>query len=217
MHRNDGRASSSSAISEPSSDPTSGRFTRSSGDRTGQLLHDRVRQPDHLHWITADRSGHGLTASGLAWVQNGYTLVFGGLLPLAAHAGDLPSRRRMFVIGLVIFGVASFLIKIAQNEAWIIAARALQGVGAAIVAPPSLALITGLFPAGKERTRAVAAYGTTAGLGARLVLVVGRSAHRVDLLAGRVFHQSSHRVPGDRKHPTVPASGSPNSPPNSDS
>lgn len=115
----------------------------------------------------------GLTASGLAWVQNAYTLVFGGLLLLGARAGDLLGRRRVFIVGLTFFGLASLLIGLAQNEAWIIAARAFQGIGAAIVAPSSLSLITALFPAGPERTRAVAAYGTTAGLGASLGLVVG--------------------------------------------
>ncbi|MGJ0183952.1 MFS transporter [Corynebacterium glyciniphilum] len=118
-------------------------------------------------------SSMGLSPTALAWVQNAYTLVFGGLLLLGARAGDLLGRRRVFVVGLAIFGLASFLIGIAQNEAWIIAARALQGIGAAIVAPSSLSLITALFPAGRERTRAVAAYGTTAGLGASLGLVVG--------------------------------------------
>lgn len=115
----------------------------------------------------------GLSPTGLAWVQNAYTLVFGGLLLLGARAGDLLGRRRVFVIGLALFGLASFLVGTAQSEAWLIGARAFQGIGAAIVAPSSLALITALFPAGPERTRATAAYGTTAGIGASLGLVVG--------------------------------------------
>jgi len=118
-------------------------------------------------------AGLGLSTTALAWVQNAYTLVFGGLLLLGARAGDLLGRQRVFTAGLVVFGLASLLIGIAQNEAWIIGARALQGVGAAIVAPASLSLITAVFPAGPERTRAVAAYGTTAGLGASLGLLVG--------------------------------------------
>lgn len=115
----------------------------------------------------------GLTEGGLAWAQNAYTLVFGGLLLLGARMGDLLGRRRVFVVGLVLFGLASFLVGTAQSGAWIVAARAFQGIGAAIVAPSSLALITATFPAGPERTRATAAYGTTAGLGASLGLVVG--------------------------------------------
>lgn len=110
---------------------------------------------------------------GLSWVQNAYTLVFGGLLLLGARAGDILGRRRVFIVGLAIFGIASFLVGAAQSETWIIAARALQGVGAAIVAPTSLALVTATIPAGRERTRAVAAYGATAGIGASLGLVVG--------------------------------------------
>lgn len=115
----------------------------------------------------------GLSPGGLAWAQNAYTLVFGGLLLLGARMGDLLGRRRVFITGLVLFGLASLLVGTAQSGAWIIAARAFQGIGAAIVAPSSLALITALFPDGPQRTRATAAYGTTAGLGASLGLVVG--------------------------------------------
>jgi len=114
-----------------------------------------------------------LTPSALSWVQDAYTLVFGGLLLLGARAGDLLGRQRVFVIGLALFGVASLLVGLAQTGTWIIAARALQGVGAAIVAPSSLALITATFTAGPARTRAVAAYGTTAGLGASVGMVGG--------------------------------------------
>lgn len=114
-----------------------------------------------------------LTPAELSWVQNSYTLVFGGLLLLGARAGDILGRRRVFIVGLAVFGTASFLVGAAQSEAWIIAARAFQGVGAAIVAPTSLALVTATIPAGRERTRAVAAYGATAGIGASLGMVVG--------------------------------------------
>ncbi|WP_336714146.1 MFS transporter [Arthrobacter sp. USHLN218] len=115
-----------------------------------------------------------LSPASLSWVQNAYTLVFGGLLLLlGARAGDLLGRRKVFVAGLGLFGLASLLVGTAQSETWIIAARAFQGIGAAIVAPSSLSLITATFPAGPARTRAVAAYGTTAGIGASLGLVVG--------------------------------------------
>lgn len=114
-----------------------------------------------------------LSPTALSWVQNAYTLVFGGLLLLGARTGDLLGRRRVFVIGLALFGLASLLVGTAQSGAWIIAARAFQGIGAAIVAPSSLSLITATFPAGPARTRAVAAYGTTAGIGASLGLVAG--------------------------------------------
>jgi EmrB/QacA subfamily drug resistance transporter len=118
------------------------------------------------------RAGLDLSSTELSWVQDAYTLVFGGLLLLGARAGDIVGRRRLFVVGLAIFGAASGLIGLAPTGWWIIAARALQGVGAAIVAPTSLALITAYFD-GEARSRAIAWYGATAGIGASLGLLVG--------------------------------------------
>jgi EmrB/QacA subfamily drug resistance transporter len=119
------------------------------------------------------RSGMNLSTSELSWVQNAYTLVFGGLLLLGSRAGDIVGRRRLFVAGLLVFSTASFLIGIAPVGWWLVASRAVQGVGAAIVAPASLSLLTAHFPAGPERSRAVAWYAATAGIGASLGLVVG--------------------------------------------
>lgn len=115
----------------------------------------------------------GLSPTGLSWVQNAYTLVFGGLLLLGARLGDVLGRRRVFIAGLAVFAFASLLIGVAPNDWWLIAARALQGIGAAVVAPSSLSLLTATFPAGRERTRALGAYGAVAGIGASLGLVVG--------------------------------------------
>src|SRR3954470_512691 len=81
----------------------------------------------------------GVLGTGLSWVQNAYLLAFGGLLLLGARAGDLVGRRRVFIIGLGIFALASVAVGTAQTEAWFIAARAVQGVGAAILAPSTLA------------------------------------------------------------------------------
>ncbi|GGC94074.1 MFS transporter [Tersicoccus solisilvae] len=114
-----------------------------------------------------------LTAGALSWVQDAYTLVFGGLLLLGARAGDLLGRRRVFVTGLVVFSAASLLIGLSPAGWWAITGRAIQGIGAAIVAPASLSLLTASFPEGRERTRAVAWYGATAGIGASLGLVIG--------------------------------------------
>lgn len=122
--------------------------------------------------LSSIRAGLDLTPTGLSWVQDAYTLVFGGLLLLGARAGDLVGRRRLFTIGLATFGIASLLIGLAPSGSWMIAARALQGVGAAIVAPSSLALITANLE-GEERDRAIAWYGATAGIGASLGLLVG--------------------------------------------
>ena len=117
--------------------------------------------------------GLGFSAAGLTWVQDAYTLTFGGFLLLAARAGDIVGRRRLFIAGLVVFSAASLLVGVAQAEWWMIAARALQGLGAAIVAPASLSLLTATFPAGSERNRAVALYAATAGIGASLGMVIG--------------------------------------------
>lgn len=114
-----------------------------------------------------------LGAGQLAWVQDAYTLVFGGLLLLGARAGDLFGRRRVFVFGLVVFSFASLLIGFSPSGEWMIAARSLQGIGAAIVAPASLSLIAVSFPEGKERARAIVLYGATAGIGASLGMVIG--------------------------------------------
>ncbi|QYB04505.1 MFS transporter [Rhodococcus sp. USK10] len=118
------------------------------------------------------RSGLELSPAALSWVQDAYTLVFGGLLLLAARAGDIVGRRRLFRIGLAIFGIASLLVGVAPAGWWMIASRAVQGIGAAIVAPTSLALITTYF-GGEARNRAIAWYAATAGIGASLGLLVG--------------------------------------------
>jgi len=110
---------------------------------------------------------------GLAWVQDAYTLVFGGLLLLGARAGDLLGRRRVFVFGLAVFALASLLVGLAPAGWWLITARGVQGIGAAIVAPSSLSLLTASFTERRERAKAVALYGATAGIGASLGLVIG--------------------------------------------
>lgn len=118
------------------------------------------------------RADLDLDPATLSWVQDAYTLVFGGLLLLGARAGDLLGRRRLFIAGLAVFGAASLLIGLAPTGWWMVAARALQGIGAAVVAPTSLALITAHFE-GPARAKAVAWYSATAGIGASLGLVVG--------------------------------------------
>lgn len=118
---------------------------------------------EHLHFSPA----------ALSWVQSAYALTFGGLLLLGARMGDLLGRRRTFLAGVALFTVASFLGGLAQTEAWLLAARALQGVGAAVAAPSTLALLTTSFREGPERTRALAAYGAVAGGGGSVGLVLG--------------------------------------------
>jgi MFS family permease len=86
------------------------------------------------------------SGSSLEWVVNAYALAFGGLLLLGGRAGDLLGRRRMFVTGLLLFSVASLAGGLATAPAWLLAARAVQGAGGAIVAPTALALIATTFP-----------------------------------------------------------------------
>jgi len=111
--------------------------------------------------------------AALSWVQSAYALTFGGLLLLGARMGDILGRRRTFVAGVALFTVASFLGGLAQSQSWLLGARALQGVGAAIAAPSTLALLTTSFPEGPERVRALAAYGAVAGGGGSVGLVLG--------------------------------------------
>ena len=115
----------------------------------------------------------GFADVSLAWVHNAYALAFGGLLLLGARAGDLLGRRRMFLAGLAVFTLASLVIGAAPSAAWLLAGRAAQGVGAAILVPSTLALLTATFREGPERTRAVAYYGAVAGIGASIGLVLG--------------------------------------------
>src|SRR5262245_32865546 len=86
------------------------------------------------------------SGTGLEWVVNAYALTFGGLLLLGGRAGDILGRRRVFIAGIILFSVASLLGGFATTQAWLLGARALQGVGGAIVAPAVLSLITTTFP-----------------------------------------------------------------------
>jgi EmrB/QacA subfamily drug resistance transporter len=115
----------------------------------------------------------GFSPVALSWVQSAYLLCFGGFLLLAARMGDLIGRKRMLLAGIALFTLASFVIGAAQTPFELIAARAVQGVGAAILAPSVLALIATTFPEGPERTRALAWYSMVAGAGASLGLVLG--------------------------------------------
>src|SRR3954449_13110486 len=119
------------------------------------------------------RADLGFSATGLSWAQNAYTLTFGGLLLLGARVGDLLGRRRTFMLGIGLFSAASLAAGLAQSPAWMIAARAVQGIGAATLAPSTLALLSAGFPEGTQRTRAMSAYGALAGIGTSFGLIVG--------------------------------------------
>ncbi len=115
----------------------------------------------------------GFSNGSLPWVVNAYALAFGGLLLLGGRIGDIFGRRKVFMFGVVLFGLASFLGGVAQNETLLLASRILQGVGAAAASPNALALITTTFPAGKERNRAMAVYAAMSGAGAAVGLILG--------------------------------------------
>jgi EmrB/QacA subfamily drug resistance transporter len=115
----------------------------------------------------------GFSGAGLSWVLNAYTLTFGGLLLLGARAGDLLGRRRTFVAGIGVFILASLLGGFAPSGALLLAARALQGVGAAMAAPSSLALLTTMFSEPRERVRALGLFTAVSVGGGALGLIMG--------------------------------------------
>ena len=115
----------------------------------------------------------GFSGSGLEWVINAYALALGGLLLLGGRAGDLLGRRRMFVAGLLLFSAASLAGGLATSQAWLLAARAVQGAGGAIVAPAALALIATTFPEGPRHNRAMGVYAAMSGAGGAAGLIAG--------------------------------------------
>ena len=123
-----------------------------------------------LPYIGADL---GIGQANLSWIVTGYALTFGGFLLLGGRLADLMGRRRVFMIGVLVFAAASLIGGVAQNEAMLLGARACQGLGAAMASPAALALITTTFPAGKERNRAFAVYAAMAGVGAAVGLLLG--------------------------------------------
>jgi EmrB/QacA subfamily drug resistance transporter len=115
----------------------------------------------------------GLSTSGLQWVVNSYTLVFGGFLLLGGRAGDLFGRKRLFLAGVVVFTVASALNGLAHSGEVLIAARALQGLGAALVSPAALSIVTVTFAEGRDRSRALAVWAAIAVGGGAVGLLLG--------------------------------------------
>jgi EmrB/QacA subfamily drug resistance transporter len=113
----------------------------------------------------------GFSGTSLEWVVNAYALTFGGLLLLGGRSGDLLGRRRVFIAGILVFSLASLLGGLATSEAWLLAARALQGVGGAFAAPTALALIAVTFPEGPPRNRAMGVYAGMSVAGAAVGLL----------------------------------------------
>ncbi|MFJ8013209.1 MFS transporter [Streptomyces sp. NPDC096339] len=152
------------------------------------------------------------STESLSWVVNAYTLAFGGLLLLGGRTGDILGRKRVFISGVLLFGLASLLGGLAQNEGQLMAARALQGVGGAIASPTSLALITTTFREGPARNRAFGVFAGVSAAGGAIGLLAGGIlvewlnwrwvffvnvpiAVLIALLARKVIHESE-RHPG---------------------
>src|SRR4051794_15261445 len=115
----------------------------------------------------------GISQENLSWVVNGYVLTFGGFLLLGGRLADLLGRRLIFMVGLVIVAVASLLAGFAPSEGALIAARAGQGLGAAIIAPSALSIVTTIFRDGAERNKALGAWGAVAGSGGAAGVLLG--------------------------------------------
>jgi EmrB/QacA subfamily drug resistance transporter len=114
-----------------------------------------------------------LSESNLQWIVNAYTLVFGGFLLLGGRAGDLLGRKRLFLLGLVIFTGASLVDGLANSEGMLIGARALQGLGAALISPAALSIIATTFKEGAERAKALGVWAAIAIGGSAVGLVLG--------------------------------------------
>src|SRR5688572_10818830 len=115
----------------------------------------------------------GVSSSTLPWIINAYVLAFGALLLFGGRLGDLFGRRKVFRIGLVLFIIASLMGGLGVNAEMLIAARSLQGIGAAMVAPNVLALIATTFPAGKARNKAMGVYAAMSAVGMTIGVLLG--------------------------------------------
>jgi EmrB/QacA subfamily drug resistance transporter len=118
-------------------------------------------------------AGLGFTADGTQWVMSAYLLSFGGLLLLGGRTADLLGRRRVFMAGTLIFGVSSLVCGLAPTAGTLVAARAVQGVSAAVMAPSALSLLVSTFEEGHERNKALAIWSGSGGFGATAALLIG--------------------------------------------
>jgi EmrB/QacA subfamily drug resistance transporter len=114
-----------------------------------------------------------LSTEQLQWIVNSYTLLFGGFLLLGGRAADLLGRRALFLAGLALFSAASFVNALANTGEVLIIARGVQGLGAALISPAALSIITTTFSEGEERTKAMGVWGAIAGAGGAFGLLIG--------------------------------------------
>ncbi len=123
--------------------------------------------------LPAIRGGLHFSEVDLQWVVNAYTVTFAGFLLLGGRAADLLGRRKVFVSGLTLFALASLAGGLADSQTMLIAARAVQGLGGAVIAPASLSILTTTFPEGRERNRAVGIWGAMGGAGGAAGVLLG--------------------------------------------
>src|SRR6266568_3620381 len=119
------------------------------------------------------QAGLRFSQAGLAWVVNAYLIAFGGLLLLAGRLGDLAGRKDVFLAGLAVFTVASAVCGLAQNQAMLVAARFVQGMGGALTSAVILGMIVTMFPEPAERARAIGVYAFVASAGGAVGLLAG--------------------------------------------
>lgn len=121
-----------------------------------------------------------INQADLSWVINAYTLTFGGFLLLGGRLADLVGRRRMFIVGMAVFGIGSLLGGMAGDQSFLVGARGLQGLGAALVSPAALSLVTTIFGEGAERNRALGVWGAVAGAGGAAGVLLGGILTEID-------------------------------------
>ena len=157
--------------------------------------------------------GLNIAGGDVGWTITSYSLIFGSLLLLGGRAADLLGRRRMFLSGLGIFVIASLAAALAGSAASLFAARAGQGLGAALLSPAALSILMSTFPQGTPRTHALAAWGAVGGAGAAVGVLLGGVLTELARLAGDLPHQPPdrhrarhRRAPDDprrHQHPAV--------------
>src|SRR6188472_3073663 len=123
--------------------------------------------------LSSIQSDLGFSQENLQWVISAYALVFGGFLLLGGRAADMLGRRRIFLVGIVMFTVASLMAGLAWSEASLIGARAFQGLGAAIISPAALSILSVTFQEGRERNIALGVWGAVGGFGAAAGVLLG--------------------------------------------
>jgi EmrB/QacA subfamily drug resistance transporter len=119
------------------------------------------------------KEGLHFSEQNLLWVLNAYTLVFGGFLMLGGRVADRLGRRRVFMVGVALFSTASLFCGLATSSGWLVFARAIQGLGAAIASPAALSILTVTFDEGRDRNRALSIWGAIAGAGGAFGVLLG--------------------------------------------